>query len=335
LDGKGFRTPFLVFVGEVRTAKTASGVFDWAPDECCAQWRLSPQALDLGLPEARPAEAVKRGARSLLIGAAPLGGGLPASWIPALLEAIEAGLDIVSGLHARLSEISEIAVAARRHGRALHEIRRDEGETKIASGRRRTGRRLLTVGTDCGVGKKYTSLAISHALRARGISTTFRATGQTGMLIAGSGIAIDAVVSDFVAGAAERLSPDAPEDHWDVIEGQGAILHPAYAAVTLGLLHGSQPDVLVMCHDPTRTEIASFPGFPIRPLPETMELYLALARVTNPDVRFAAVSLNTSKLEEPDARRIAADMTAAHGLPCFDPLRFGLAEALPVIIGRR
>src|SRR6185503_8511421 len=166
----------------------------------------------------------------------------------------------------------------------------------VASGRRRTGRRLLTVGTDCAVGKKYTALALARELRARGVDATFRATGQTGILIAGSGIPIDAVVSDFVAGAAETLSPDAAPDHWDVVEGQGSLFHPAYAGVTLGLVHGTQPDLLVLCHEASRREIDDYPDHPIPLLAEALRRYREAAALTNPGVEWLGVSLNTGGL---------------------------------------
>lgn len=327
--------PYLIFVGDEpksRNTKTAEGVRDWAPDDCVAQWRLAERAIDLRLPEMRPAEARAAGARALLLGIAPVGGSLPASWVGAILEALEAGLDIVSGLHDRLADTPEIAEAATRLGRGLNDVRHADRRFDIGTGRKRTGKRLLTVGTDCALGKKYTALAITRDMQRRGIDADFRATGQTGIMIAGTGVALDAVVADFIAGAAESLSPPAAPEHWDVIEGQGAILHPSYAGVTLGLLHGSQPDVLVLCHDPARTEIASTPGFPYRPFAETMALYLSLARLTNPAARFAAIALNSSSLPEENAHRLAAAIEADVGLPVFDPLRFGLARAVDAVL---
>lgn len=328
--------PYLIFVGDALRSpytKTGQGVRDWASDDCIGQWRLTPGAADLDLPDLEPEIAAKRGARSLLIGTAAIGGQVPQNWVPMLVRALEAGLDIVSGLHTRLSSVPVIAAAATRCGRQLHDVRHSDRAFPIASGRKRRGKRLLTVGTDCALGKKYTALALARAMSALGADADFRATGQTGIMIAGSGVAIDAVVADFIAGAAETLSPDADsDDHWDVIEGQGAIFHPAYAGVTLGLLHGSQPDALVLCHDPSRSEISGFEGFPIRPLAQTMAVYETLAHVTNPAARFAAISLNTSSLEEQSARAIAAGLEAEHGLPCFDPIRFGIEVAAARIL---
>ena len=142
-------------------------------------------------------------------------------------------------------------------------MRHSDAAFPAASGRKRSGKRVLTVGTDCAQGKKYTALALAKNLQSRGVDASFRATGQTGIMISGEGIAVDAVIADFVAGAAEQLSPDNAPDHWDVIEGQGSLFHPAYAGVTLGLLHGSQPDAIVLCHDPSRRTIDEYPNFPI------------------------------------------------------------------------
>jgi uncharacterized NAD-dependent epimerase/dehydratase family protein len=328
--------PYLVFVGDAPLSpytKTAQGVREWAGEDCIGQWRLTSTAADLGLEDLEPESAAQRGAKSLLIGTAAIGGQMPEPWIPVLVRALEAGLDIVSGLHTRLSSIPEIAEASARLGRQLHDVRHSDMDFPIASGRKRRGKRLLTVGTDCALGKKYTALALARAMSALGAHAEFRATGQTGIMIAGSGVAIDAVVADFIAGAAESLSPDATSDeHWDIIEGQGAIFHPAYAGVTLGLLHGSQPDALVLCHDPSRTEISGFEGFAIRPLGETMAVYRTLAQVTNPDARFVAIALNTSSLAEDEARAVALSLEQEHGLPCFGPLRFGVDAAASAIL---
>ena len=217
-----------------------------------------------------PREAYAKGARSLVIGVANTGGVLKPNWIPSLVEALEAGLDIVSGMHGRLAGSRELRAAAERLGRQLIDVREPPPDIPVGTGRKRSGKRLLTVGTDCALGKKYTALALAGAFRRRGIDADFRATGQTGIMIAGSGMPIDAVVSDFVAGAAEMLSPDAAADHWDVIEGQGSLFHPAYAGVSLGLLHGSQPDVLVLCHEPGREHLLGYPEFPTPSLPDAI-----------------------------------------------------------------
>jgi uncharacterized NAD-dependent epimerase/dehydratase family protein len=251
------------------------------------------------------------------------GGRIIESWIPALVEALEAGLDLVSGMHSKLEDEPVIRSAAVRCGRRLVEVRSPPRRIPTATGRKRTGRRLLTVGTDCALGKKYTALALTRAFRARGLAADFRATGQTGILIAGCGMPIDAVVSDFAAGAAEMLSPDAAPDHWDVIEGQGALVHPAYAGVSLALLHGSQPDVFVVCHEPGRVQVLGLPGFAPATIEEMVELTLKLGRRTNPAIRCGGVSLNTSRLTAAAARQLLADESARLQLPCADPLRGG------------
>ena len=319
-------SPYLLFLGdttEVPYAKTAFGLKDWAPEKCVGEYALPAATVTTGLPQLKPAEAVARGARSLVIGVANIGGTLNAQWMPALIESLEAGLDIVSGMHARLSDNRELDAAAKRLGRRLIDIRRPPPGLPIASGRKRSGQRLLTVGTDCALGKKYTALVLAREFRRRGLDADFRASGQTGILIAGGGMPIDAVVSDFVAGAAEVLSPDADADHWDVIEGQGSLFHPSYSGVSLGLLHGSQPDVLVLCHEHGRNAILGLDDYPLPTLDAAIDLHLELARRTNPRVRCAGVSLNTAKLPASQARAVLAEHRAQLGLPVADPMRDG------------
>jgi uncharacterized NAD-dependent epimerase/dehydratase family protein len=319
-------SPYLLFLGDTADApyaKTAFGLRDWAPEKCVGEYSLPGGAVTTGLPQLKPAEAAARGARSLVIGVANIGGTLNREWMPALLEALEAGLDIVSGMHTRLADNRELDAAAKRLGRRLIDFRSPPPGLPIASGRKRSGQRLLTVGTDCALGKKYTALVLAREFRARGVEADFRATGQTGILIAGAGIPLDAVVSDFLAGAAELLSPDADADHWDVIEGQGSLFHPSYAGVSLGLLHGSQPDVIVLCHEEGRDRILGLEGYPLPSLDEAIYLNLELARRTNPRVRCAGVSLNTAKLSAAHARAVLAERRAQLGVPVADPMRSG------------
>jgi uncharacterized NAD-dependent epimerase/dehydratase family protein len=263
---------------------------------------------------------MRHGAQSILIGVAPVGGLLPPSWTPTLVAALESGLDVVSGLHTRLQDVPELKEAAERLGRSLFNVRQNDQVFQVATGRKRGGKRLLTVGTDCALGKKYAALAISRALRNRGIDADFRATGQTGIMIAGSGVAIDAVVADFISGAAESLSPAAADDHWDVIEGQGALFHPAYAGVTLGLIHGSQPDALVLCHDPLRTSLFSYPDYPIPDLKVAIDRYTEAACLTNAAAKVVGISLNTSKMEPQAAQSLIEAIEKRYDLPCFDPM---------------
>lgn len=320
--------PYLLFLGdtvEAGFAKTAFGLRDWAPELCVGEFALPGATVTAGLERLTPSEAVDRGARALVIGVANSGGFIAEAWVPALVEALEAGLDIVSGMHAKLARIPELRYGAERLGRRLIDIRTPPDNIPIATGLKRSGKRLLTVGTDCALGKKYTALSIARAFGERGVEVDFRATGQTGIMISGGGIPMDSVVADFAAGAAEMLSPAAAPDHWDVIEGQGSILHPAYAGVSLALLHGSQPDVFVVCHDPSRTRLLGDEEFPVPPVEEIIELTIALGRRTNPDIRCGGVSLNTSALDDAAAAELCASESARLGLPVADPIRGGPA----------
>src|SRR5215469_575600 len=318
--------PYLLFLGdttEATYAKTAFGLRDWVPERCIGEWACDGATVTTGLPWMPPKEAVARGARGLVIGVANTGGVIGASWVQLLLEALEAGLDLVGGLHARLRDVPELSAAAQRLGRRLIDVRDPPPHIPLASGAKRSGRRLLTVGTDCALGKKYTALALARAFAERGLAVDFRATGQTGILIAGGGMPMDAVVTDFEAGAAEILSPDARPDHWDVIEGQGSLFHPAYAGVSLGLLHGSQPDVFVVCHEPGRETLVGHPQFPVPSLAETIDLTLRLGRRTNPAIRCGGVSLNTAAFDADTARELLARESMRLGLPAADPMRQG------------
>jgi uncharacterized NAD-dependent epimerase/dehydratase family protein len=212
---------------------------------------------------------------------------------------------------------------AERHGRRLIDVRTPPPNIPIASGRKRSGKRLLTVGTDCALGKKYSALALARAFTKRGLDADFRATGQTGIMISGRGIPLDAVVADFASGAAEMLSPDAPEQHWDVIEGQGSVFHPAYAGVSLALLHGSQPDVIVVCHQPGREQVMGHPGYLLPSLEETIDLNLRLGRRTNAAIRCGGISLDTSRLDAAAAHGLLAEHSARLGLAAADPMRGG------------
>jgi uncharacterized NAD-dependent epimerase/dehydratase family protein len=318
--------PYLLFLGdatEAAYAKTAFGLRDWAPERCIGEWSCDSATITTGLPRMTPKQARVRGARGLVIGIANTGGVIGESWVPLLVEAVESGLDIVSGLHVKLASVPQLKAAAARCGRQLIDIRTPPPNIPCGVGSKRTGKRLLTVGTDCALGKKYTALAIARAFRARGRDVDFRATGQTGILISGGGMPMDAVVADFEAGAAELLSPAAAPAHWDVIEGQGSLFHPAYAAVSLGLLHGSQPDVIVVCHLPGRKFVLGHDDFALPSIAETIDLNLRLGRRTNPAIRCGGVSLNTAHLDLNAARELMAQESARLGLPVADPMRPG------------
>lgn len=324
------RKPYLLFLGDVTLksdAKTAFGLRDWCGDDVLGEWSLPEATVSLGLQRLAPAKAAAQGAGSIVIGVAAVGGVLPPQWLAELEAALEAGLDVVSGQHSRLSSFPSLVQAAQRSGARLIDVRHADRAFPSGTGRKRSGKRVLTVGTDCALGKKYTALALTRALQARGVAATFRATGQTGVMIAGAGVAIDAVVADFVAGAAEQLSPDNAPGHWDVIEGQGALFHPAYAGVTLGLVHGSQPDALVLCHDPSRETIETYPDFPMPDLQVAIDRYVEAARLTNRAVRCVGLSINSSTLSDEAWARYAKTTSQRLNLPVVDPMRGGV-EAL-------
>jgi uncharacterized NAD-dependent epimerase/dehydratase family protein len=318
--------PYLLFLGdtvEPGYAKTAFGLRDWAPELCVGEYALPSATVSAGLRRLSPEQAHGEGARALVIGVANSGGFIADSWVPALLAALEAGLDVVSGMHSRLDDVPGLSEAARRLGRRLIDVRKPPAGIPIGTGTKRGGKRLLTVGTDCALGKKYTALAIVRAMRERGMNVDFRATGQTGIMIAGGGIPMDAVVADFAAGAAEILSPDAPHGHWDVIEGQGSLFHPAYAGVSLALLHGSQPDVFVVCHDPRRERMLGDEAFAVPSVDEIIDITMRLGSRTNPAIRVGGVSFNTGAVEESEAHALIEREAARLGLPVADPMRGG------------
>jgi uncharacterized NAD-dependent epimerase/dehydratase family protein len=322
---------YLVFVGDVQLhgdAKTGFGLVDWRRDACVGQWRLPSCRVDLGVPDMTPAQAAAAGARTMIIGIAPTGGAISPAWVDSIVAALDAGLNVASGMHTRLGSVPAIAEAAKRSGKSLFDVRHADRRYPVGTGRKRTGKRLLTVGTDCAIGKKYTALVIARTLQQQGRTATFRATGQTGIMIAGGGVAIDAVVADFIAGAAESLSPDNAPDHWDIIEGQGSLFHPAYAGVSLGLLHGSQPDAIVVCHEAGREEIEDFPGYKLPSLQHCIDLNLQLARLTNPAVRCVGISVNTAALSAEAREAYLAATEEKLGLPCIDPMVTG---AEPVV----
>lgn len=333
------RAPYVLFLGDVQVisdAKTAAGIAYWRGERCLGQLRLPGCKADVGLPELDLEHAVQAGAKSLIIGIAAIGGAFEPQWIETIRAAARLGLDVVSGMHTSLHDIPGLTELAAAHGARLIDVRVPPSGLRVATGAKRSGRRLLTVGTDCAVGKKYTALSLDRALRARGRKSTFRATGQTGIMIAGSGIPIDAVVSDFVAGAAEALSPANEPDHWDIVEGQGSLFNPCFAAVTLGLVHGTQPDALVLCHDLSRTEIEGVEGYPIPPLDVCIARYVEAARLTNRGVRCVGVAVNGSGLAAADYAQRRSAIEAGTGLPCVDPIHDGvdaLVDALDAAFG--
>lgn len=326
MDIVELKPPYLIFLGdtvEQLSAKTGCGLVEWRRHLCMGQLSLAGGAVDLGLPPMTLQQAVDAGVGSLIIGTAAIGGGVPDGWLDTLVQAASLGLDVVGGVHTRLNDIPPLRAAADTSGARLVDVRVPPSNLPVGTGRKRTGRRLLTVGTDCGVGKKYTALALEKDMRQAGLKADFRASGQTGIMIAGQGIAIDAVVSDFVSGAAELLSPDNDDDHWDVIEGQGGIFHPGYGAVSVGLLAGSQPDAFVVCHDAGRHHIWGWDGFALPSIEAVIEVTTTIGRQTNPTIRCVGVSINTSSLPPERRAGYLADLSARIGLPCADPLKDG------------
>ena len=324
--GLDLPSPYLLFLGDCTEegyAKTALGLRDWAPDKCIGELVLPGGTVSAGLPPLSPAEAVAEGARSLVIGIANSGGIISPAWVPALLEALGAGLDLISGMHSKLNDYPLLQEEAARHGRRLIDVRTPPPGIPVGTGAKRSGKRLLTVGTDCALGKKYSALAITRGFAARGVDVDFRATGQTGIMIAGSGMPMDAVVADFAAGAAEMLTPDAAPSHWDVIEGQGSLFHPSYAGVSLSLLHGSQPDVIVACHDVARTGLLGHPEIPLPTVDEVIALSLRLGSRTNREIRCGGVTINTASLEAGVAAALLDREAERLGLPVADPIRGG------------
>ena len=320
-------TPYALFLGDADplSAKTAAGIAHWRPERCVAQVALPGCSTDLKLPALSPKAAAMAGARLLIVGVADFGGAIAPRWIPTLLEALEAGLDLAAGLHHRLADVPQLAAASHRLGRRLFDVRQPRPEqTPFATGDKRAGNRLLSVGTDCAVGKMFASLAIEKELKARGRAATFRATGQTGIFIAGGGVSVDAVVSDFVAGAAEALSPGGDPSHWDLIEGQGSLHHPAYAGVTLGLIHGSQPDALVVCHAMGRDHIDGYPRYPTPSFEQAIADNERAARLTNPNAKVIGISVNTSKSSQSAAVAYLQAIEQRLGMPCCDPVRTGV-----------
>ena len=324
-------TPYLLYLGHSNDdigIKTSRGLAVFRPDICVGEFRHDDCSLTLGLPRMDFATAYAGGARTLVLGIANAGGKLGEDLVRDALAAMEAGLDIASGLHQRLKDEPQLVETAKRLGRTLHDVRDPRADIPVGNGKKRAGNRLLTVGTDCSVGKMYTPLCLARALSARGVPADFRATGQTGILIAGDGVPLDAVVADFISGAIEQISPDRNDGGWDLIEGQGSLFHPSFAGVSTGLLHGAQPDALVLCHDPMRQSMRGLPHYKPPGLSDCLEANLRTARLTNPNVRVVGIALNTSALEEAEALALCARIGDEFGLPCSDPYRMGVEAIL-------
>jgi Uncharacterized conserved protein len=329
-------TPYLLYLGHSNDEigiKTSRGLAVFRPDVCIGEFRHDDCGLTLGLPRMAFAEAVDAGARTLVLGIANAGGTLGEDLVRDAVIAMEAGLDVASGLHSRLKDHPLLVDTSRRTGRQLHDVRDPQPGIPVGSGAPRAGKRLLTVGTDCSVGKMYTTLCLARAMTARGLKADFRATGQTGILIAGAGVPLDAVIADFISGAIEQLAPAREDGGWDLIEGQGSLFHPSFAGVSMGLLHGAQAKALVMCHDPSRPAMRGLKDRALPGLAECIAMNLQVARLTSPDVRMAGVALNTSSMSEDEAQALCERIGAETGLPCTDPYRMGVEPILDHLLG--
>ena len=317
------KVPYIILLGEEENpsyAKTGAGLVQWRPDLVVGQIRFSDSTVDLGVPDMTIEEAVENGVGSLIIGVAPIGGAVPDTWWDVIAEAASAGLDIVNGLHIKLKDFPAIVKAAGKSNAQLIDIRVPPTNLPVGNGIKRSGKRLLTVGTDCASGKKYTALAIDQAMRKEGMNSTFRATGQTGIMIAGEGIPLDAVIADFISGAAELISPNNDDDHWDIIEGQGSLSHPGYGGVSLGLLYGSQADAFVVCHDAMRKFVVGAEHYLLLSIKESIDQNILLGQRTNPNISCVGISVNTSGLTSDARKQYLENLAKETGLPCVDSL---------------
>jgi uncharacterized NAD-dependent epimerase/dehydratase family protein len=322
--------------GDAHYGKTMRGVVRYASDPTVAilDSERAGESHE-GVPiVGTVAEALHFEPTTALVGVATQGGRFPPAWRDLLRQAVAAGLDLENGLHEYLTEDEELVELARQHGVELRDLRKPPADLNVPTGANLglDSRILLTVGSDCAIGKMTVALELDREARRRGLKSVFVPTGQTGIAIAGWGISVDAVVSDFTAGAAEKLVVEGASRGGEVlwVEGQGALLHPAYSGVTLGLIHGSAPHAFVLCHLAGSTEIEGFPGHSLRTLPDLIELHERIALPARP-AKVAAIALNTRHLDEAAARSAVADAAQETGLPADDPVRFGaggLADAL-------
>jgi uncharacterized NAD-dependent epimerase/dehydratase family protein len=271
-----------------------------------------------------------------IVGVATQGGRFPPAWRDLLKSCITKGLDVESGLHEFISDDPELSELAQRFGVELRDLRKPPEGLNVPTGANLEvdAKIVLTVGSDCAIGKKTVAVELDREARKRGLQSVFVPTGQTGIAIAGWGIAVDAVVSDFLAGAAERLVVEGAARGGKLlfVEGQGSLVHPLYSGVTLGLVHGSAPHAFVLCHVPGSTEIEGCPGHPIPPLPELVELH---ERISLPRrrARVVCIALNTARLDEESARNAVTEAEELTGLPADDPVRFGAGKLLDSILG--
>ena len=321
--------PYVLFLGDAPdplAAKVAQGIKDWRPGLSIGQITLPGCKADMGLKNLSIKEAVSMGAKTLVIGVANRGGIISDKWKDVLKEAIISGLDIASGLHNLLRDESELVNLAKIHNTNLIDVRVPTVEYPIANGIKRSGKRCLAVGTDCSIGKMYTAIALEKEMKNKGLKATFRATGQTGILITGDGVPLDAVIADFMAGSIEHLTPDNDVDHWDIIEGQGSLYHPSYSGVTMALVHGGQPDALILCHEPTRSHMRGLPSYSLPTLRELNDTAIKMAKVVNKNVKVIGISVNTSNMENEKALEYLKQVEEEMKLPTVDPVLTGTSR---------
>ncbi|WP_439103406.1 N-acetyltransferase DgcN [Celeribacter marinus] len=331
-------TPYLLFLGDAPdqlAAKVAQGIKDWRPEYALGQFRMEDCKADMKIADMTLAEAKAAGAKTLVIGVANRGGVISQAWKKVLIAALEEGFDIASGLHNLLTNEPDLVAVAAACGRELHDVRVPSVAYPIANGVKRTGKRCLAVGTDCSVGKMYTALAMDKVMKQRGEKSTFAATGQTGILVTGKGVPLDAVVADFMAGAVEWLTPDNDPDHWDMIEGQGSLFHVSYSGVTMALIHGGQPDALILCHEPTRTHMRGLPDYDLPTLQQLRDTALPLARIANSACEVVGISINTQHMSDDEAVAYLAAVEAEMELPAVDPFRQGAERLVDALLGKQ
>jgi uncharacterized NAD-dependent epimerase/dehydratase family protein len=319
--------------------KTARGVIHYSPHPVVAMLDSTRAGETYrGVPVvATVDEALGFGPTTAIVGVATQGGRFPPEWRELLRGCISKGLDVENGLHEFLADDPELSELARRHDVELRDLRRPPGDLSVPTGENLQvpARIVLTVGSDCAIGKKTVAVELDLEARRRGLASVFVPTGQTGIAIAGWGIAVDAVVADFLAGAAERLVVEGADRGGEllIVEGQGSIVHPAYSGVTLGLVHGAAPHALVLCHKANATVVEGYPDHPLPPLPEIVELYERASLPLRP-ARVAAIALNTADLDDEQARAAVAGVRAETGLPTDDPVRFGAGPLLDAVLER-
>jgi uncharacterized NAD-dependent epimerase/dehydratase family protein len=323
--------------GDPHYGKTARGVIRYAPDPAVVvvDSTRAGEELDTVPVVATVQDALAYEPTTAIVGVATQGGRFPPAWRELLKECIAGGLDVENGLHEFLVDDPELSELAREYAVELRDLRRPPRDLNVPTGEnlKLPARIALTVGSDCAIGKKTVALELDLEARRRRLRSVFVPTGQTGIAIAGWGIAVDAVVSDFLAGAAERLVVEGHRRGGDLlfVEGQGSLAHPAYSGVTLGLIHGSAPHVFVLCHQAGATEVEGYPGHPLPSLPELVELHERIALALRP-ARVACVALNTAHLEEGEAREAIAEAADETGLPADDPVRFGAGPLLEAVL---